>query len=234
MAGGIEAEFDEPGAASTSGEGVIFVLEMASLEAAKVRRREGLVVVVPSCPGGCTRCWAPGVLQPARHARLHPPCLPLGRINLPSVPSHAGPPLAAAQQKTHHEPHTEHRPSHCLASTHFLSLPLLQVGKNYELLNCDDHANFLRRHGKDPALYRPDICHQVREGRGRGGQSGPPGQLQVAAGGGCAGFTGALPRLPLPGPAYSLAPHAPCPATRHPPPPTCPLARRCWPSWTAR
>lgn len=40
-------------------------------------------------------------------------------------------------------------------------LEVAKVGKNYELLNCDDHANFLRRHNKDPALYRPDICHQV-------------------------------------------------------------------------
>ena len=44
-----------------------------------------------------------------------------------------------------------------------------QVGKNYELLNCDDHANFLRRHGKDPAQYRPDIAHQVRRGGRLGG-----------------------------------------------------------------
>ena len=29
------------------------------------------------------------------------------------------------------------------------------------LLNCDDHAGFLRRHDKDPALWRPDICHQA-------------------------------------------------------------------------
>lgn len=42
------------------------------------------------------------------------------------------------------------------------NLEVAKVGKNYELLNCDDHANFLRRHGKDPALHRPDICHQVR------------------------------------------------------------------------
>jgi hypothetical protein len=41
------------------------------------------------------------------------------------------------------------------------SLEAGKVGKNYELLNCDDHVNFLRRHGKDPAQYRPDICHQV-------------------------------------------------------------------------
>ena len=41
------------------------------------------------------------------------------------------------------------------------NLEVAKVGKNYELLNCDDHANFLRRHGKDPASYRPDIAHQV-------------------------------------------------------------------------
>ncbi|KAI3428649.1 hypothetical protein D9Q98_007472 [Chlorella vulgaris] len=40
-------------------------------------------------------------------------------------------------------------------------LEAAKVGKNYELLNCDDHANFLRRHNKDPALFRPDICHQA-------------------------------------------------------------------------
>jgi hypothetical protein len=44
------------------------------------------------------------------------------------------------------------------------NLETAKVGKNYELLNCDDHANFLRRHKKDPALYRPDICHQVGAG----------------------------------------------------------------------
>lgn len=31
----------------------------------------------------------------------------------------------------------------------------------YALLNCDDHAHYLRKHKKDPALYRPDICHQA-------------------------------------------------------------------------
>lgn len=34
------------------------------------------------------------------------------------------------------------------------------VVQGYVLLNCDDHANFLRKHGRDPALYRPDILHQ--------------------------------------------------------------------------
>lgn len=33
--------------------------------------------------------------------------------------------------------------------------------QGYQLLNCDDHATFLRKHNKDPALYRPDIAHQA-------------------------------------------------------------------------
>ena len=42
------------------------------------------------------------------------------------------------------------------------SLEVGKVGKTFQLLNCDDHANFLRKHKKDPAEYRPDISHQVR------------------------------------------------------------------------
>jgi rRNA small subunit pseudouridine methyltransferase Nep1 len=41
------------------------------------------------------------------------------------------------------------------------SLEAAKVGKNYQLLNCDDHATFLKKHKRDPALYRPDILHQV-------------------------------------------------------------------------
>ena len=33
--------------------------------------------------------------------------------------------------------------------------------QDFKLLNCDDHGQFLKRHGKDPAEYRPDIAHQV-------------------------------------------------------------------------
>lgn len=47
------------------------------------------------------------------------------------------------------------------------TLEVAKVGKGYELLNCDDHAAFLRRKGKDPANYRPDICHQVGCGSGQ-------------------------------------------------------------------
>jgi len=33
--------------------------------------------------------------------------------------------------------------------------------QNYKLLNCEDHATFLKKHKRDPTLYRPDILHQV-------------------------------------------------------------------------
>ncbi|XP_009339993.2 ribosomal RNA small subunit methyltransferase nep-1-like [Pyrus x bretschneideri] len=41
------------------------------------------------------------------------------------------------------------------------SLEVAKVGKTYQLLNSDDHSNFLRKNNKDPALYRPDIVHQA-------------------------------------------------------------------------
>ncbi|KAJ7976622.1 Ribosomal RNA small subunit methyltransferase NEP1 [Quillaja saponaria] len=41
------------------------------------------------------------------------------------------------------------------------SLEVAKVGKTYQLLNSDDHANFLRKNNKNPADYRPDIVHQA-------------------------------------------------------------------------
>ncbi|KAH8966230.1 hypothetical protein BDL97_03G014100 [Sphagnum fallax] len=41
------------------------------------------------------------------------------------------------------------------------SLEAAKVGKNYQLLNCEDHATFLKKHKRDPALYRLDILHQA-------------------------------------------------------------------------
>lgn len=41
------------------------------------------------------------------------------------------------------------------------TLEVAKVGKGYEILNCDEHVSFLKRHDRDPAAYRPDICHQV-------------------------------------------------------------------------
>ncbi|KAF9626051.1 hypothetical protein IFM89_030719 [Coptis chinensis] len=41
------------------------------------------------------------------------------------------------------------------------SLEVAKVGKTYQILNSDDHANFLRKHNKNPGDYRPDIAHQA-------------------------------------------------------------------------
>nr|XP_028948643.1 ribosomal RNA small subunit methyltransferase nep-1 [Malus domestica] len=41
------------------------------------------------------------------------------------------------------------------------SLEVAKVGQTYQLLNSDEHSNFLRKNNKDPALYRPDILHQA-------------------------------------------------------------------------
>lgn len=41
------------------------------------------------------------------------------------------------------------------------SLEVAKVGKTYQLLNSDDHANFLKRNNRNPADYRPDIAHQA-------------------------------------------------------------------------
>eukprot|EP01023_Acetabularia_acetabulum_P004796 TRINITY_DN12030_c0_g5_i1.p2 TRINITY_DN12030_c0_g5~~TRINITY_DN12030_c0_g5_i1.p2 ORF type:complete len:231 (-),score=27.55 TRINITY_DN12030_c0_g5_i1:725-1417(-) len=36
-----------------------------------------------------------------------------------------------------------------------------KVGKNFALLNSDDHGRYLQNKQLDPAEYRPDICHQA-------------------------------------------------------------------------
>ncbi|XP_077244041.1 nucleolar essential protein-like protein [Tasmannia lanceolata] len=41
------------------------------------------------------------------------------------------------------------------------SLEVAKVGKTYQILNSDDHANFLRKHKRNPADCRPDIVHQA-------------------------------------------------------------------------
>ncbi|XP_021714095.1 ribosomal RNA small subunit methyltransferase nep-1-like [Chenopodium quinoa] len=41
------------------------------------------------------------------------------------------------------------------------SLEVAKVGKTYQILNSEDHANFLMKHKKNPADYRPDIVHQA-------------------------------------------------------------------------
>uniref|UniRef100_A0A2P2M614 Uncharacterized protein MANES_08G059000 n=1 Tax=Rhizophora mucronata TaxID=61149 RepID=A0A2P2M614_RHIMU len=41
------------------------------------------------------------------------------------------------------------------------SLEVAKVGKSYQILNSDDHANFLRKNNRNPADYRPDIVYQA-------------------------------------------------------------------------
>ncbi|XP_078438929.1 nucleolar essential protein-like protein [Wolffia australiana] len=41
------------------------------------------------------------------------------------------------------------------------SLNVGKVGKKETILNADDHTNYLRKQGKDPADFRPDILHQA-------------------------------------------------------------------------
>ncbi|KAJ3692474.1 hypothetical protein LUZ60_012824 [Juncus effusus] len=36
-----------------------------------------------------------------------------------------------------------------------------KVGKNFQILNSDDHSNYLRKQNRNPADYRPDIIHQA-------------------------------------------------------------------------
>lgn len=57
-------------------------------------------------------------------------------------------------QQTCGMPVTSQQVNACIAST-------ACVLQTYALLNCDDHANYLMKHKRDPALYRPDITHQV-------------------------------------------------------------------------
>ncbi|KAJ8770038.1 hypothetical protein K2173_009791 [Erythroxylum novogranatense] len=41
------------------------------------------------------------------------------------------------------------------------SLEVAKVGKSYQILNSEDHANFLGKNKRNPAEYRPDIVHQA-------------------------------------------------------------------------
>lgn len=39
-------------------------------------------------------------------------------------------------------------------------LESVKVGNSFELLNCDDHINILKKNNRDPGTCRPDIVHQ--------------------------------------------------------------------------
>jgi len=40
------------------------------------------------------------------------------------------------------------------------NLESAKIGKEFELLNCDDHASFLKKHNREVTSCRPDITHQ--------------------------------------------------------------------------
>jgi len=40
-------------------------------------------------------------------------------------------------------------------------LEVAKVGKTFQILNSDDHVNFLKKQNRNPADYRPDILHQA-------------------------------------------------------------------------
>jgi rRNA small subunit pseudouridine methyltransferase Nep1 len=40
------------------------------------------------------------------------------------------------------------------------SLQTAKIGDEYQLLNCDDHINFMKKRKRDPSEMRPDITHQ--------------------------------------------------------------------------
>ncbi|MCE3216072.1 hypothetical protein HAX54_004734, partial [Datura stramonium] len=41
------------------------------------------------------------------------------------------------------------------------SLEIAKIGKTYQLLNSDEHSNFLKKNNRNPSDYRPDIAHQL-------------------------------------------------------------------------
>ncbi|MFS7926919.1 putative tRNA (pseudouridine(54)-N(1))-methyltransferase [Helianthus anomalus] len=41
------------------------------------------------------------------------------------------------------------------------SLEVAKFERSYQLLNSEDHANFLKKNNRNPAEYRPDISHQA-------------------------------------------------------------------------
>ena len=53
---------------------------------------------------------------------------------------------------------------HAEPITIILDLASLEIVKtkkgDFQLLNCDDHISLMKKHGKDPQSYRPDIIHQ--------------------------------------------------------------------------
>lgn len=51
--------------------------------------------------------------------------------------------------------------SNWLNDKQFCLCVVFQVGKTFELLNCDQHKNIIVKSGRNPGDIRPDITHQV-------------------------------------------------------------------------
>ncbi|XP_061919774.1 ribosomal RNA small subunit methyltransferase NEP1 [Entelurus aequoreus] len=66
-------------------------------------------------------------------------------------------PKAAKHLRTLHDRMSERRLVVILEGA---SLESVKVGKNFELLNCDQHKNVIIKSGRDPGHIRPDITHQ--------------------------------------------------------------------------
>jgi rRNA pseudouridine-1189 N-methylase Emg1 (Nep1/Mra1 family) len=73
--------------------------------------------------------------------------------------------MSKSEQKETHNEKIAENPGNSRQVIIILDMAQLETVKtkkgDFELLNCDDHINIMKKHGKDPQLYRPDILHQV-------------------------------------------------------------------------
>ncbi|GLH01265.1 hypothetical protein R5R35_007028 [Gryllus longicercus] len=56
--------------------------------------------------------------------------------------------------------HLKHQEKRLIIVLEGAQLESVKVGDNFQLLNCDDHAGFLRKFDREPGSCRPDITHQ--------------------------------------------------------------------------
>ncbi|KAM7270796.1 hypothetical protein ACFE04_030010 [Oxalis oulophora] len=79
-----------------------------------------------------------------------------------NVTNHELPELSGIPITRNIDPNTSRRkPAGVIFILENAVLEVAKIGKNYELLNRDDHGAFLMRNKKDPSYYRPDICHHA-------------------------------------------------------------------------
>ncbi|CRL05174.1 CLUMA_CG018012, isoform A [Clunio marinus] len=56
--------------------------------------------------------------------------------------------------------HVESNKKRLIVILHGAQLETVKVGNTFELLNCDDHLQILKKYNRDPGSCRPDITHQ--------------------------------------------------------------------------